>query len=116
WQLAEASNGWLFDQPLIAAQFEESLMVSLLGTLPHNQAQAPLRAIAPGYVKRAEAYIEHHAHLPLTAADIADHVGVSIRSLFAGYRKYRDTSPMQYLKEVRLGSVHTELSRPGPQT
>src|SRR3546814_8766020 len=59
WQLAEASNGWLFDQPLIAAQFEESLMVSLLGTLPHNQAQAPLRAIAPGYVKRAEAYIEH---------------------------------------------------------
>src|SRR5690606_8534396 len=38
WQLTEASEGSLFDQPLIAAQFEEALMVSLLATLPHNQA------------------------------------------------------------------------------
>lgn len=116
WQLAEASEGSLFDQPLIAAQFEEALMVSLLGTLPHNQAQAPLCAIAPGYIKRAEAYIQHHAHLPLTAGDIADHVGVSIRSLFDGYRKYRNISPMQYLKAVRLGAVHAALCQPQPGT
>ncbi|MDX3893828.1 AraC family transcriptional regulator [Pusillimonas sp.] len=118
WQLTEASEGSLFDQPLIAAQFEEALMVSLLGTLPHNQdaAREPLGAIAPGFVKRAEAYIEHNAHLPLTAGDIADHVGVSMRSLFAGYRKYRSTSPMQQLKEIRLNAVRAELSGPRPDT
>ncbi|WP_167752883.1 AraC family transcriptional regulator [Pusillimonas caeni] len=118
WQLTEASEGSLFDQPLIAAQFEEALMVSLLGTLPHNQdaAREPLGAIAPGFVKRAEAYIEHNAHLPLTAGDIADHVGVSMRSLFAGYRKYRNTSPMQQLKEIRLNAVRAELSAPQPDT
>lgn len=118
WQLTEASEGSLFDQPLIAAQFEEALMVSLLGTLPHNQnaAREPRNAVTPGFVRRAEAYIEHNAHLPLTAGDIADHAGVSMRSLFAGYRKYRNTSPMQYLREVRLAAVHAELSRPGPDT
>jgi len=118
WQLTEASEGSLFEQPLIAAQFEEALMVSLLGTLPHNQdaAREPLGAIAPGFIKRAEAYIEHNAHLPLTAGDIADHVGVSMRSLFAGYRKYRNTSPMQQLKEIRLNAVRAELSAPQPDT
>ncbi|WP_397473537.1 AraC family transcriptional regulator [Pusillimonas sp.] len=117
WQLTEASEGTLFDQPLVAAQFEEALMIALLSTLPHNQADtAQPCCIAPGFIKRAQAYIEHNAHLPLTASDIADHVGVSIRSLFAGYRKYRSTSPMQYLKEVRLDAARAQLSAPAPDT
>lgn len=118
WQLNEASEGTLFDQPLLAAQFEETLMLSLLSTLPHNQAPHSSRelAIAPGFVRRAEAFIEHNAHLPLTAGDIADHVGISIRSLFAGYRKYRETSPMQHLKEVRLNGARAQLIQPKPDT
>lgn len=117
WQLVEASDGTLFDQPLVAAQFEEALMIALLGTLPHNQADtAQPRSIAPGFITRAQAYIEHNAHLPLTASDISDHVGVSIRSLFAGYRKYRNTSPMQYLKEVRLDAAHAQLCAPASDT
>jgi len=118
WQLNEASEGTLFDQPLIAAQFEETLMLALLSTLPHNQAPHSSRelSVAPGFVRRAEAFIEHNAQLPLTAGDIADHVGISIRSLFAGYRKYRDTSPMQHLKEVRLNGAKAQLSQPAPDT
>lgn len=118
WQLTEASEGSLFDQPLIAAQFEEALMVSLLNSLPHNQsnAQTPQGTIAPGYIKRAEAYIEQNAHLPLTAGEIAQHAGVSIRSLFAGFRKYRNISPMQYLKELRLAATQAEFSEPTPDT
>tara|TARA_A100000171_G_scaffold4817_1_gene3966 strand:- start:1713 stop:2711 length:999 start_codon:yes stop_codon:yes gene_type:complete len=110
WQLYEASEGDLFNQPLIAARFEEVLMVSLLGSLQHNQ-HTPFHAgyVAPGFVKRAEEYIQHHAHQPLTAGNIAEHVGVSIRNLFAGFRKYRNTSPMRYLKQVRLDEVHQAL-------
>lgn len=118
WQLSEASEGTLFDQPLVAAQFEEALMLSLLSTLPHNQTQPSSRelAVAPGFVRRAEAYIEHNAHLPLTAGDIADHAGISIRSLFAGFRKYRNTSPMQHLKDVRLEGVRSQLTHPTHDT
>lgn len=39
-----------------------------------------------------------------------------MRSLFAGYRKYRSTSPMQRLKEIRLAAVRAELSSPAPDT
>ncbi len=114
WQLLEASEGNLFSQPLIASRFEETLMVSLLCSLQHNQLMACEPAqVAPGFVKRAEAYIEHHAHLPLTAGDIAEHVGVSIRSLFAGFRKYRNISPMRHLKEVRLERAHHDLAHTG---
>lgn len=117
WQLFEASEGDLFNQPLVAARFEETLMVSLLCSLQHNQqASNEATPVAPGFVKRAEAYIEHHAHLPITAADIAEHVDVSIRSLFAGFRKYRNTSPMRQLKERRLEKVHHDLLNPGPDT
>ncbi len=114
WQLVEASEGDLFNQPLVAARFEETLMVSLLSTLQHNQLPVyEPAAVAPGFVKRAEAYIEHHSHLPITAADIAEHVGVSVRSLFAGFRKYRNTSPMRLLKELRLERVHHDLCNVG---
>ena len=118
WQIAEASDGTLFDQPLVAAQFEEALMISLLSTLPHNQAHTAAQscAIAPGFIKRAQVYIEHNAHLPLTASEIADYVGVSVRSLFAGYRKYRNSSPMQQLREVRLDAVRAQLSSPSHDT
>lgn len=117
WQLYEASEGDLFDQPLIAARFEEVLMVSLLGSLQHNQpTHFDTGHVAPGFIKRAEDYIKHHAHLPLTAGDIADQVGVSIRTLFAGFRKYRNTSPMRFLKQVRLEQVRHDLLHPKSDT
>jgi AraC-like DNA-binding protein len=117
WQLYEASEGDLFNQPLIAARFEEVLMVSLLGSLQHNQpTPTDVGHVAPGFVKRAEDYLKHHAHLPLTAGDIADHVGVSIRTLFAGFRKYRNTSPMRFLKQVRLEQVRQDLLHPTSDT
>ncbi|RIY41356.1 helix-turn-helix transcriptional regulator [Neopusillimonas maritima] len=117
WQLYEASEGDLSDQPLIAARFEEVLMVSLLGSLQHNQpTPTDVGHVAPGFVKRAEDYLKHHAHLPLTAGDIADHVGVSIRTLFAGFRKYRNTSPMRFLKQVRLEQVRQDLLHPTSDT
>ncbi|WJJ95055.1 helix-turn-helix domain-containing protein [Neopusillimonas aromaticivorans] len=47
---------------------------------------------------------------------MAEHVDVSIRSLFAGFRKYRNTSPMRQLKERRLEKVHHDLLNPGPDT
>lgn len=114
WLMQEASEGPLLDYPLLAAQFEDTLMTSLLSTLSHNQGSllhAPL-SVAPHFVRRAEDFMEHHAHEPLSAGDIALYAGVSTRSLFAGFRKYRDTTPMAYLRTLRLEKVHAELNSP----
>jgi len=118
WQFLEASDGTLFDQPLVAARLEETLMLSLLGALPHNQSQAMRErdGLAPAFVRRAEDYIRQHAHEALTAGAIAAGIGVSTRSLFAGFRAYRDTTPMAYVRTVRLEKVRQALCEPDAHT
>lgn len=119
--------GWLYDNlsrdagelsPLLAAQFEEALVTALLTCQPSNYSAelcadgAP--SIAPSFVKRVEHYIEEHAHEPLTIGDLAAYAEVSSRVLFTGFRRFRNTSPIQYLKEVRLRHVREELQRAQP--
>ena len=65
--------------------------------------------MSPRFVLRAQAYIEQYAHEPLTAGVIAENAGISVRSLFSGFRKYRDTTPMAYLRDLRLDKVRAEL-------
>ncbi|MCL6693008.1 AraC-type DNA-binding protein [Pseudomonas citronellolis] len=119
--------GWIYDSlsaddgepsPLLAAQFEQSLVNVLLACQPHNYSAEMLASegpvIAPSFVKKVERYIEEHAHEPISIIDMAEHAGVSSRSLFTGFRRYRNTSPMLYLKEVRLRHVQEELQRQSP--
>lgn len=116
WLMAEASDGTLLDQPLIAARIEEALMTALLGTLPHNQPTPELTwPLSPRFVRRAQEYIEENAGQPLTAAMIAAHAGVSVRSLQAGFRSYRQSTPMAYVKAVRLDRVRAELQGCGTE-
>lgn len=114
---------WLLDtvqaecdpvSPLLVAQIEQMVVTMLLVCQSHNYTRAlceDSRTVAPAFIKRAEQYIEEHAHDPITVCDMAEHVGVSTRSLFTGFRKYRNTSPMLYLKEVRLTRVREQLLR-----
>ncbi|WP_238474221.1 AraC family transcriptional regulator [Pseudomonas cavernicola] len=115
--------GWLYDSlsandehlpPLLYAQFEQTVVTMLLTCQPHNYSAelcADGPSIAPSFVKRVERYIEEHAHEPISIVDMAEHAGVSSRSLFTGFRRFRNTSPMLYLKEVRLRYVQEELQR-----
>jgi len=107
----------LLQSPLLRAQFEQVVVTSLLLTQPHNQSAAlrqPGRAIAPAHVKRVEEYIETHAEQPLTVAALAAHAGVSSSALHAGFRDFRDTTPMAHLKAVRLRRVREELAATDP--
>lgn len=100
--------------PLLAAQIEQMLITMLLTCQPHNYSDelaGDERSIAPSFVKKTERFIEEHAHEPITIIELAEHAGVSSRSLFTGFRRFRNTSPMVYLKEVRLRRVHDELRR-----
>lgn len=106
-----------FDSPIIAAQVEQMAITMLLTCQQHNYSEelaGEERSIAPAFVKRIERYIEDHADEPITIVDLAEHAGVSSRSIFNGFRRFRNTSPMLYLKEVRMRRVHEELKRLTP--
>ncbi|MGH8785350.1 MAG: AraC family transcriptional regulator [Cupriavidus necator] len=112
WLAAEASGGLMLDQPLAAASVEEMVITSLLDGLPHNQGAYVPRAdagVSPRCLRRARDYIAQHIDEPLTVGAIAAHAGMSSRSLHVAFRKYHDTTPMAYLRDLRLDKVRTEL-------
>ncbi len=113
WMFAEASDGAMLEQPLVSVRIEEVLMTTLLEGLAHNQAQDSPGAgtVSPRFVRRAVDYMLAHCQEPLTAGVIAQQAGVSTRSLFAGFRTYRGTTPMAFLRDLRLDKVHAELQQ-----
>ncbi len=114
WLFYEASDGSLLDSPLLVAQIEETFLLSMLQALPHNRPELRRTqpAVAPGFVIRAEEYMAAQAHEPLTVADVAAKVGVSLRSLYAGFRRHRGRTPMEHLRTLRLDRARAELNLP----
>jgi len=105
----------LVDFPAPAVEAMERMALStLLMAQPHNFREAlarPTRAIAPRHVRRAEEFIHAHLRHPLTTGQIARHAGVSVRALFDGFRRFRQTTPAAYAREARLSAVRHDLLR-----
>ncbi len=96
--------------PLIAVELERLLIMLLLdGQGEYDDAPSPSRSIAPVCVRRAERYMEEHAADPLRLADIASAADVPARTLLEAFKRFRDTSPMQHLRELRLERAHQLL-------
>jgi AraC-like DNA-binding protein len=105
--------------PTARSQLEQMVMTGLLLGHSHSYSEALLRPqspAAPYYVKRAEAYIEHHFADALSLADIAAHAGVSARSLQNGFRMFRNMTPMEFLRAIRLKNAHANLLMADPKT
>ncbi|AWM86245.1 AraC family transcriptional regulator [Microvirga sp. 17 mud 1-3] len=103
--------------PAIRQQLEHLVFTSLLFGHRHNYSEAllqPQSAVAPFYVKRAEAYMEAHFFEPLSLADISAHAGVSARSLQAGFQNYRNMTPMAFLRSIRLQKARLSLAAADP--
>ena len=111
--LGELDNeGSLFLSPLAAAQAGQLLMSTLLLHQPHNYStllQTPDRDVSPRYVREAEHFLQSHADQPITADDVARHLNISTRSVYAGFRQHLDTTPMQRLKDIRLERARADL-------
>lgn len=96
------------------AAFDEYLLTLLLHQHPHNfsdELAEHVPAPIPGVVRRAERYMLEHADAPITVSDVAEALGVSLRSLQQGFREWRSTTPLIYLRQVRLQRVRDELLR-----
>jgi AraC-like DNA-binding protein len=111
---AAQPNG-LGRHPLLARSLQQNLITGLLLASDHQYSeqlhhQRPALA-APRAVRRVMDAVQADPGRPFTVADLADIAGVSRRSLQDSFKRYVGTSPMTYLRQVRLAHVHDELRR-----
>lgn len=96
----------------ITNSFERNFLVACLGLMPHNYSDEfcrPVTSAAPYYVRRAEEYIRANLRDSIEIEDLVAVSGVSSRSLYYGFRRWRGTTPMSYLRNLRLNLAHEEL-------
>ncbi|MQA86400.1 MAG: helix-turn-helix domain-containing protein [Streptosporangiales bacterium] len=111
--------GSLVQDPRAARHIEHLLTTGLLLSQPHNYSSAllePQPTPGPRAVRQAIEVIESNLDQPLTAPDLASAVGVSVRALQEGFRRYVGVPPMSYLREMRLARVHEELATAEPDS
>ncbi len=109
----------VLNQPLVGLPFVDSLVRAFLLAADHPHRDAlvrDVRLIAPRAIRSAIEIIEEEAHLPLTLTSIATRTHISVRTLQQGFQRHLDTSPMAYLREVRLRRAHQALLRSDPST
>jgi len=92
--------------PRATGAVEDTLGRLLLASAPHNYAEAYAapepQGAAPYYVRRVEDFIRAHFADPISLTDLIHVAGVSGRSLHVGFRRFRDDTPMGYLRNYRL--------------
>jgi AraC-like DNA-binding protein len=68
----------------------------------------------PAPVRRAVAYIDEHADTVIDLADLCAAARLSPRALQAAFRRHLDTTPLGYLRRVRLDRTHRQLQAAQP--
>lgn len=102
-------------QETLCRAFCQLLLLSQPGS-HFEQIRSPrTNAITPGQVRRAEEYIRQHLTQPIGIEEIARAAGVSTRCLFDNFRRFRGSTPMQYVRERRMEAVRRDLESAGPQ-
>ncbi|MDE8652018.1 AraC family transcriptional regulator [Novosphingobium album (ex Liu et al. 2023)] len=96
---------------------ETLFVLKLLESHPNNYSEQlkpqPCK-IAPHHVRRVEQFIIAHADQAITLEQLVEVGGVSARALFDGFRRFRGTSPMAFLKSVRLERARDDLRNAAP--
>jgi AraC-like DNA-binding protein len=80
---------------------------------PRHAPTAPVRR-ATATLRRATAFIDEHPERDITVTDIAAAACVTVRALQMAFRRELDTTPMGYLRTVRLARAHRDLLDLGP--
>jgi AraC-like DNA-binding protein len=102
--------------PHVRQRIASGLASILLRSMPHNRMRALESATWPGapfFVRRVEQYIEEHAREAIALGDLTGVAGVSTRALQMGFRMFRNTTPMAYLRSFRMELARAELARAG---
>ncbi|MDT7567853.1 MAG: hypothetical protein QOG76_6477 [Pseudonocardiales bacterium] len=105
-------------QPLIRGNAARLLAATVLATFPNTAVTDPTtqdrQDATSSTVRRAIAFIEQHPEADISVADIAAAANVSIRAVQFAFRRQLDTTPMAYLRAVRLDHAHRDLVATDP--
>ncbi|MCJ8510170.1 helix-turn-helix transcriptional regulator [Rhizobium lemnae] len=110
--LAEGLNQDMNSKASTLRILSDAVVNCLVELVWHNYTASVDNAtnlITPKYIENAIAFMQANLTKPLTIDAIAAAVGVSPRSLQQGFKQFRETTPMSYLKELRLQAAHREL-------
>ncbi|MER7760373.1 AraC family transcriptional regulator [Streptomyces sp. NPDC097619] len=112
--------------PLVVGTAARHLAAVTLATLPTVTEGTVRHAPDPGRrdlrdahgatLRRAVRFIEDNAHLDIGLAEIAGSVPVTPRAVQYAFARHADTTPLAYLKRVRLARAHEELRAADPTT
>ncbi|MEO3757574.1 helix-turn-helix transcriptional regulator [Mycobacterium sp. B14F4] len=69
----------------------------------------------PTALRRATEFIHDNAHRDITLGDIASAVNLTPRSVQYTFRRHLGTTPLEYLRRVRLDRAHRELLAADPR-
>lgn len=98
--------------PLIEKQYEQTLLSLVLTDLSHDHEELlgmDLMEPAPDYIRRVEKLIAENYTDNISLAEMADCATMSVRALQNGFRRFRNTTPMEYLRDYRLSVSRQKL-------
>ena len=100
--------------PTVGAHVESLLLGLLCGyEAGHGASLRP--AIAPQFVRRAEEFMAANLAAPLQLPEIASAAGVPVRTLSEGFLRFRHTSPISLLREMRLDRARQIIRESTPE-
>ncbi|MFC8048127.1 helix-turn-helix transcriptional regulator [Nocardia sp. NPDC057353] len=107
----------LAGNPLLVEHALSMLAGAALLVFPYTTGAPPgsePEAAGTAALARAIEYLRTHADRPVTVGELAEVAGVTARALQYGFRRHYDTTPMGYLRRVRLERAHAELLAADP--
>ncbi|BFU41876.1 hypothetical protein KRMM14A1004_01130 [Krasilnikovia sp. MM14-A1004] len=107
----------LATHPLVMQPMTDAVLRGLLLTADHPDREALHQPAGPSRsapVRRAIDAIHTDPAQPFTLSVLARSAGVSVRTLQQGFSEQVGTTPMGYLRQVRLACAHDELRTADP--
>lgn len=113
---AAAPGSPLPAQPGTVDAIGRAAVTQLLETQRHTltDAVSPVRYVPASVARRAVDYIHTHLGEVLPVTRIAEEVGTSTRVLQEAFRRELDTTPVAFVRELRLTRAHEMLRRAEP--
>jgi len=115
--LLPSSNGGAPYDPRWLAHCEDNLMLYLLCHRPnsvrrqHDALRLGSEATSLRQLQRAEEFMRSRLETAVSLEEVADAAGVGRRTLTLLFRRYRELSPMEVLRNMRLDAAHEQLAR-----
>ena len=109
--------GGILDAPAAIASIEHTLITSMLTGLEHNLEEVlrqPIAMAGNTQIRLIEEFLEAHATQPIDMQIIARETGHSVSSIYRAFRRYRDYTPMEFLKRIRMRLVRQQLLQAYP--